>query len=480
MSMFKFTEKQKYALNTISSDAGYIMLYGGRRSGKSFINLYTIIMRALKAPGSLHAVFRHKRVDLYKNLIQQTWWKVLETRFPELWEWFQVPLTTHFDKSNLIATFPNKSRIYFSGLDDKKNAQKILGAEYATVFLNEASEESYGMFVDIDSCLAQRTCLRNKFLMDLNPVKTQGRPHWTKEVFINKRDPLEGGTFDDPQNYAYLLMNPHDNLENLDPAYIKRLERMPKEKRDRYLYGLFVEDNSGGVYSDELNLCERDGRMTGMLDVNANYPVHAVFDIGEFTAGWVIQYGEGFVLIHDYIEGKSKPIRWYINEIRQKGYVIDTLFLPDDSKDFKAELGSSVLLVARQEAQNSEVPRKLRFSVMPLKRQTQVSSGINGVRSMFDNLWFNRIKCKKGIEHLKNYRYADMIDPNGSFIDKIKPNQDCNHAADALRYVAVAARFTQAKNPDGLKYRVPGKLYAYDLFRQAIEDQDTTYPGGIR
>jgi PBSX family phage terminase large subunit len=479
---FKFTEKQKTALNIVASPSEYIMLYGGRRSGKSFANIYAICIRALKAPGSWHAVFRKQRVHLEKNLIRQTFWSVLQLRFPELFAWFRVPMASHFDKKHLIATFPNGSMIYFGGLDDKERAEQLLGSEYSTIFLNEASEVHYSIFLKLDSCLAQKNILTNKFLMDLNPVKTRGRPHWTKDVFINKHDPLDNVALKNPVNYSYLLMNPHDNVENLDPSYIQRLERMPKEQRDRFLYGLYVEDDSGGVYSEEINEARREGHINPYLEINVNYPLYAVYDPGEYTAAWIVQYGEGFILIHDYIEGKSKPLRWYINYVRKLGYEIDTMFLPADAKDYKAEVGSSLYSLAAAEAQNPQVPRNLRFKVHALKPQRSVETGINAVRSMFDNLWFNKVKCYKGLEHISNYRYMESSDPDGMFIEKIKPGCDCNHAADALRYVAIAARYIAEDVTTRKLQREPGKVYVRDLFAGALNasENNSPFPGGVR
>jgi PBSX family phage terminase large subunit len=479
---FKFTEKQKTALNIVCSDAEYIMLYGGRRSGKSFANIYAVCVRAMKAPGSWHAIFRKQRVHLEKNLIRQTFWTVLKLRFPELYAWFKVPMASHFDKKHLIATFPNGSMIYFGGLDDKERAEQLLGSEYSTIFLNEASEVPYQIFLKLDSCLAQKNILRNKFLMDLNPVKTRGRAHWTKDVFINKHDPLDNVDLKNPLNYNYLLMNPQDNIENLDPSYIQRLERMPKDQRDRFLYGLYVEDDSGGVYSQELNDARREGHINARLEINVNYPLYAVYDPGEYTAAWIVQFGEGFILVHDYIEGQSRPLRWYINYVRKLGYVIDTMFLPADARDFKAEVGASLFGLASAEAQNPHVQKEFRFRVQALKKQMSVEAGINAVRSMFDNIWFNKVKCQKGLMHLANYRYQDSADPDGMFVEKIKQGCDCNHAADAMRYVALAARYITEDLTKMKIHREPGKIYARDLFAGALNGSgnNSPFPGGVR
>jgi hypothetical protein len=49
-----------------------------------------------------------------------------------------LPLVTHRQESYF--ELPNGSTIWFGGLDDKERVDKILGREYSTVYLNEASE----------------------------------------------------------------------------------------------------------------------------------------------------------------------------------------------------------------------------------------------------------------------------------------------------------------------------------------------------
>ena len=39
------------------------------------------------------------------------------------------------DKTDWYATLPNGSEVWFGGLDDKERSEKILGNEYATIFL---------------------------------------------------------------------------------------------------------------------------------------------------------------------------------------------------------------------------------------------------------------------------------------------------------------------------------------------------------
>ena len=64
---FKKTLDQTEAIKLISSGAKHIMLYGGSRSGKTFILVYAIILRALKVKSRhviLRAVFNHIKTSI--------------------------------------------------------------------------------------------------------------------------------------------------------------------------------------------------------------------------------------------------------------------------------------------------------------------------------------------------------------------------------------------------------------------------------
>jgi len=60
MSKFKLTAKQQEAQRVFASGAIHILLVGGSRSGKTFLIVRNLVMRALKAPNSRHSMFRYR------------------------------------------------------------------------------------------------------------------------------------------------------------------------------------------------------------------------------------------------------------------------------------------------------------------------------------------------------------------------------------------------------------------------------------
>ena len=182
-NQFKLTEKQEEAITLFSSNATYQLLYGGSRSTKTFTILRTIVWRALAVKGSRHAVLRFRFNHVKASVIYDTFPKLMDLCFPGC--------PYKLDKSDWFVTFPNGSQIWFGGLDDKERTEKILGNEYATIFLNEASQISYSSFLIIITRLAQKCMysvgdqikeLRLKFFIDENPPM---KGHWTYKLFID-------------------------------------------------------------------------------------------------------------------------------------------------------------------------------------------------------------------------------------------------------------------------------------------------------
>ena len=139
---FKFTPAQEKAMEVMVSDATHVALGGGSRSGKTFLLVRAVLIRALKCPDSRHVIFRFRFNSVKTYIIKDTLPKVLKLCFPML-----PSLSSMLDKTDWYVTLPNGSEIWFGGLDDKERVEKILGGEYATIYFNECSQIPWGSIV---------------------------------------------------------------------------------------------------------------------------------------------------------------------------------------------------------------------------------------------------------------------------------------------------------------------------------------------
>lgn len=249
MSGFSLTERQALAQTVLAGDATWLMLFGGGRSGKTFLVLRNIVLRALKAPGSRHLVVRYRFKHLKASIILDTFPKVMRLCFPEV----------HYDlsKTDWYARLPGGAEIWFAGLDDGDRMEKILGAEYSTIYINEASQvpwQGVQMLLTRLAQQAQQTIpgraarpLKLRFIFDCNPPS---KAHWTFKVFRQGVDPDTKEPLRDPQNYASFQMNPTDNAANLSPEYLKTLEGLSERMKRRFLRGEFSDATPNALFDE--------------------------------------------------------------------------------------------------------------------------------------------------------------------------------------------------------------------------------------
>jgi len=241
----ELTKDQQRAQQNLVADATHVALGGGSRSGKTFLFIRAILMRAAKEPGSRHLVCRFRFNSAKTALAMDTIPKVIKLFFPD-WPSAESML----DKTDWFFRLPNGAELWVTGLDDDVRVEKVLGHEYCTMFFNECSQIPYKSVETALTRLAQKTeNLKLKAYYDLNPPSMQ---HWTYKRFIKKIDPLSGNPVRREFDYNYMTMNPHGNAANLDPDYLEQLEGLGEAARKRFLLGQFSDDSEGALWSEEL------------------------------------------------------------------------------------------------------------------------------------------------------------------------------------------------------------------------------------
>ena len=246
----KFTAKQTEALKILAGDSTHGMLFGGSRSGKTFLHVRNIVLRALKAPESRHAIFRFRLNHLIASVWLDTFPKVMKIAFPGV-EYKTFTQDRYIELSN-------GSQIWFAGLDDKDRTEKVLGMEFVTVYFNECSQIPYSSVATALTRLAQKVDqtvkgaekgLKLRAFYDCNPPN---KGHWTYKVFIEKRLPDTREPLPNGNNYISYQINPSDNVENLSEEYLDQLKALPARMRIRFLDGNFSDDNPHGLFPQEV------------------------------------------------------------------------------------------------------------------------------------------------------------------------------------------------------------------------------------
>lgn len=261
----KLTPKQAEANALLQTQARHILLEGGSRSGKTRLLVRAIVQRALKAPGSRHGIMRFRFNHCKESIGMDTLPKVI-AELPE-------PVRGTLNRSDWFHVFPNKSEVWLGGLDDKERTEKMLGKEYATLYLNEASQIPLNSRNVAVTRLAQKCdyvlegenrTLALKLYYDCNPPN---KSHWLYQMFHLKRDPETKKELANPADYAYFRINPRDNAANLPAEYIKELEGMSARMRKRFLDGEYGDAAPGALWTEEMIDRYREDTLPDMVRV---------------------------------------------------------------------------------------------------------------------------------------------------------------------------------------------------------------------
>lgn len=233
---------QEAARKLVDGGPRYVCLAGGARSGKTFLITRAIVTRALNASGSRHALFRLHTNHAYTSLVKETLPVVIERCFNG------TRYTEH--RQDGFVTFDNGARLTIGGLDDRERVDKILGLEFVSVYLNEASQIPYESALVAFTRLAQVVPdMPQRAYVDLNPT---AKSHWTNVLFGEKREPTSMQPLAHPDAYARAFLNPGDNAANLTPEFLASLAALPERHRRRFYEGIYVDAVDDALWTYEI------------------------------------------------------------------------------------------------------------------------------------------------------------------------------------------------------------------------------------
>lgn len=195
----------------------------------------------------------------------------------------------------------------------------------------------------------------------------------------------------------------------------------------------------GAYYGKLMSQCEAEGRITN-VPYDSSISVHTYWDLGldDQMVIWFVQYAALERRVIDVYADSGGGLVVAAKSLQNKPYIYGSHNAPHDIKVRELGSGKSRLEVAESLG--------IKFEVVP---NLPVQDGIELVRSVLPQCWFDRTKCERGIEALKQYR-RDWNDKGGCF--KSNPLHDwTSDYADAFRYFAVSSKPTTGSSVDYYK-----------------------------
>lgn len=249
-----------------------------------------------------------------------------------------------------------------------------------------------------------------------------------------------GATFyeaasNDPDWYAERLSaydTPVFTKETLDRErreYIREFGQDDGDSRFRQEYLCdFNAAVPGSYYGAEMNDAEKEGRIAG-VPWEKGLPVHTAWDLGidDSTAIWFVQrVGREWHFI-DYIESSGIGTEAYVRQLKDKPYMYGEHLVPHDADQREKFTGKTIAQQMREMA--------LQGTIRVLPREANIQHGINLARAKISTCWFDKQKCMRGVDALRQYRRA-YDEKNRVY--RHEPLHDwASHGADAFRYFAI-------------------------------------------
>ena len=200
---------------------------------------------------------------------------------------------------------------------------------------------------------------------------------------------------------------------------------------DRYRQEMECDPNvaiKGAFYADEMRVMEAEGRIRE-LPIERDVRVRTGWDIGrtDSTAIWFIQCVGRERRLVDYHESSGRMITDYADVLydkqREHGWKYAEHYWPHDMAFHMLDSKFSRIELMRAKGVEGEI--------VPAH---DVLEGINATRKMLGRTWIDPVRCRRGLDALRQYRrqWDDKLQDW-----KAGEHKDwTNHGADALRTFA--------------------------------------------
>jgi phage terminase large subunit len=204
----------------------------------------------------------------------------------------------------------------------------------------------------------------------------------------------------------------------------------------------------GAIYKAEIQRAERENRIRS-VPFDPMRPVDTFWDLGyaDRVSIWAGQRDPFEIRILRYFEGDHQAIDYYLREIQSWGYVLGTCFLPWDGGAKSLGTGKSIEEIMRGKGFKTRV-----------NRQLSIADGINAVRTIFPQLYFDQALCADGLQYLRRYQWGPTT---ALGVARREPlHDDASHPADALRTMAVGIREPERKKEEAKQRRPMASVWS--------------------
>jgi phage terminase large subunit len=184
----------------------YLILCGGRGSGKSEFAGRKIFYRCMSEGGHRFLVLRKVRKTVQESCVELIRRILAEN-----------DIIHNYNKSDRVITFINPAgktnEILFDGLDDPEKVKSIKGI--TSVWLEELTEFTRNDFMQVDLILREETGHYQQIMASFNPDEAQAP--WIKQMFVDEQH---------ADSYVDISTVEHNPIKEMRERYLEILNRL--------------------------------------------------------------------------------------------------------------------------------------------------------------------------------------------------------------------------------------------------------------
>lgn len=400
------------------------ILYGGARGGGKTDAGISWIMRWVENPQLRFLVIRRNAQDLrdWRDRAKQRW------------------KNTGAIFVNNEVRFPSGAKGFFGHLHDEDAYERYQGHEYQKMIIEELThiptEELYIKL--IGSCRSTVEGLDAQIFCTTNPGNIGHK--WVKKRFVDAAPHNTTHTDVEGLTRIFIPARVEDNpvLVEKDPGYMAWLNSLPAPLRRAWREGSWENfEVQGSYYHKWIEEARSSGKITKVVPED-RVSVDTWWDIGvgdDTSIGFFQRIGRNEWHMIDYYEASGEGLQHYV------------AVLEDKKKNFKYNYGNhwappdiEVREFTRGGKTRREVAKSfgIDFKVVP---DLSIEEGIHQVRTKFNTVWFDVVKCADFLDKLLQYR-KEYDEKNAIY--RNNPKHDwTSHAADMFRYWAITPEATR-------------------------------------
>jgi phage terminase large subunit len=384
-------------------------LVAHRRAGKTVAAVNDIIRSAMFARSS-NPLYGY--CAPYRSQAKSVAW--------DYFKFYAAPVTRDVNESELTVELVNGAKIRLFGAD---NADAMRGLGFDGIYMDEYGDFKPSVFGNVI-----RPALSDKQGWAVFGGTPKGKNQFWEIYETATRIPGEW----------FLLRLPATSSGILPATELAAARAQLAE--DQYLQEYecsFEAAIQGAFFGKEMREAQDQGRICHVPH-DTGLPVFTAWDLGyrDDTAVWFYQLGRGEIRVIDFYAVSGEDIHDIAAVVTGKPYKYARHYLPHDARAKSLQTGKSIV---EQLAAHLDIAK---LAVVP---DIGVQSGIQAVRLILPQVWFDAERCREGIEALRQYQREYDEDKKAY---RQSPRHDwTSHPSDAFRMLAVSYAEQADKTP---------------------------------